>query len=145
MTIINNPVLEHSYQQQQQKFSRNIGIKSSSQLIGCILGNTGLTKHHRQSSQPQWQGPTIGGNIMINRNYSHACRLLTMLRTQFWSYNAWYKRYCPTDYATIRKHHIIKGPRTNIRSCAGLAHIMRSHILFTRRVHYHSLRGVATY
>jgi len=55
------------------------------------------------------------------------------------------KRY--TDDMTVSQHHIIKGPRTNIRSCAGLAliHIMRSHILFTRGVHYHSLGGVATY
>ena len=72
MTIINNPVLEHSYQQQQQKFSRNIGIKSSSQLIGCIFGNTGLTKHHRQSSsQPQWQGPAVEGNITVVNGPGH--------------------------------------------------------------------------
>ena len=54
ITITNKPVLEHNSQQQLSQKGGIIGIKSSSQLIGCIFGNTGLTKHHRQSSsQPQ--------------------------------------------------------------------------------------------
>jgi hypothetical protein len=81
---------------------------------------------------------------MINRNYSPV-QGLDHVEDPVLVLQGTAKRY--TDYATISQHHIIKGPRTNIRSCAGLAllHIMRSHILFTRGVHYHSLGRVATY
>ena len=72
ITIINKPVLEHNSQQQLSQKGGIIGIKSSSQLIGCIFGNTGLTKHHRQSSsQPQWQGPAVEGNITVVNGPGH--------------------------------------------------------------------------